>query len=117
MDCAFPSSFFADLESRMPDLDRSRRGHHVLITFHELIREFVLQMYLFTNELADRGKKHMEKKNMHFTQEGGLKVGVKEVSNEAYADKTQTYAAYYPLKRRKNACILMPLQLPRQGME
>ena len=49
------------------------------------------QMYLWSNEMTDRGKKHMEKKNMSFTKEGGLKVGVKEMKDEAYADKTQQY--------------------------
>ena len=47
------------------------------------------QVYLWSNEMTDRGKKHMEKKHMSFTKEGGLKVGVKERSNEAYEDKTQ----------------------------
>lgn len=47
------------------------------------------QIYLWSNEMTDRGKKHMEKKNMSFTKEGGLKVGVKERKQEAYEDKTQ----------------------------
>jgi exopolysaccharide biosynthesis protein len=46
-------------------------------------------IYLWSNEMTDRGKKHMEKKNMSFTKDGGLKVGVKEKSAEAYTDKTQ----------------------------
>jgi hypothetical protein len=45
-------------------------------------------MYLFSQDMANRGKKHMEKKNMSFTKDG-MKVGVKEVSDEQYADKTQ----------------------------
>ena len=51
------------------------------------------QIYMWSNELTDRGKKHMEKKNMSFTKDGGLKVGVKERSNEAYEDKTQKYVS------------------------
>ena len=47
------------------------------------------QIYLWSNEMSDRGKKHMEKKNMTFTKDGGLKVGVKEVKGEKYQDKTQ----------------------------
>ena len=47
------------------------------------------QIYLWSNEMSDRGKKHLEKKHMTFTKEGGLKVGVKERSDEAYTDKTQ----------------------------
>ena len=50
---------------------------------------FGYQIYLWSNDLADRGQKHMEKKNMSFTKEGGLKVGVKEMDAEEYADRTQ----------------------------
>lgn len=50
------------------------------------------QLFLWSNELADRGRKKMEKKNMSFTDEGGLRVGVKGLSSESYADKTQKYA-------------------------
>ncbi|KAF1848217.1 uncharacterized protein K460DRAFT_364187 [Cucurbitaria berberidis CBS 394.84] len=46
------------------------------------------QVFLYSNELAERGVKKMEKKNVLFTKDGA-KVGVKEVSAEAYADKTQ----------------------------
>ncbi|OAL44942.1 hypothetical protein IQ07DRAFT_648710 [Pyrenochaeta sp. DS3sAY3a] len=46
------------------------------------------QIFLYSNELAERGVKKMEKKNVIFTKDGA-KVGVKEVSAEAYADKTQ----------------------------
>ena len=46
-------------------------------------------MYLWSNELADRGKKKMESKNIGFTPEGGLRVGVKAMPEERYADKTQ----------------------------
>ena len=52
------------------------------------------QIYLWSNEMTDRGKKHMEKKNLSFTKEGGLKVGVKEMKGEAYEDKTQKYVTY-----------------------
>ncbi|KAF2848257.1 hypothetical protein T440DRAFT_520197 [Plenodomus tracheiphilus IPT5] len=46
------------------------------------------QIFLYSNELAERGVKKMEKKNVVFTKDGA-RVGVKEVSAEAYADKTQ----------------------------
>lgn len=51
------------------------------------------QIYLWSNEMTDRGKKHMEKKHMTFTKDGGLKVGVKELKGEAYEDKTQKYVS------------------------
>ena len=47
-------------------------------------------MYIFTNELTERGKNHMQKKNVVFTKEG-MKVGVKELKNEDYEDKTQRF--------------------------
>jgi hypothetical protein len=47
-------------------------------------------MYLWTNELADQGKRTMEKKHVSFTKDG-MKVGVKELGDEEYADKTQRY--------------------------
>lgn len=46
------------------------------------------QIYLYSNELAERGVRKMEKKNVVFTKDGA-KVGVKDVSAEQYADKTQ----------------------------
>ncbi|KAF2134577.1 hypothetical protein P153DRAFT_362336 [Dothidotthia symphoricarpi CBS 119687] len=46
------------------------------------------QVYIYSNELAERGARKMEKKNVVFTKDGA-KVGVKEVSAEEYAEKTQ----------------------------
>lgn len=46
------------------------------------------QIYLYTNQLADRGIHKMEKKNIVFTKDGA-RVGVKEMRAEDYADKTQ----------------------------
>ena len=51
-------------------------------------------IYLWSNELAERGRKKMEKKNMSFTADGGLRVGVKDIGHEAYHDKTQKYAPF-----------------------
>jgi hypothetical protein len=36
----------------------------------------------------------VEKKNMSFTKDGGLKVGVKERTNEQYEDKTQRHVTH-----------------------
>ncbi|KAJ4349097.1 hypothetical protein N0V95_004878 [Ascochyta clinopodiicola] len=46
------------------------------------------QIYLYSNQLAERGVRKMEKKNVVFSKDGA-RVGVKEVSAEEYADKTQ----------------------------
>ncbi|KAJ4346341.1 uncharacterized protein N0V89_010270 [Didymosphaeria variabile] len=46
------------------------------------------QIYLYSNELAERGVRKMEKKNVVFTKDGA-KVAVKEVRDEDYADRTQ----------------------------
>ena len=48
-------------------------------------------IYQWSNELADRGMKKMEEKNIGFTKDGGLRVGVTAMPEEAYADKTQKY--------------------------
>lgn len=46
------------------------------------------QIYLYTNQLADRGTRKLEKKNIVFSKDGA-KVGVKEVNTEDYTDRTQ----------------------------
>jgi hypothetical protein len=45
-------------------------------------------MYLYTHDMADRGRKSMEKRNISFSKDG-MKVKVKHVSNEDLEDKTQ----------------------------
>lgn len=47
-------------------------------------------MYLYSNQLADRGKKHLEKKNIVYTKDG-MKVGVKDVKDEQLNDNVQRY--------------------------
>jgi hypothetical protein len=46
------------------------------------------QIYLWSNELTERGVHKLEKKNVVFTKDGA-KVGVKEMNTEDYADRTQ----------------------------
>jgi hypothetical protein len=46
------------------------------------------QVYMYSNELAERGVRKMEKKNVVFTKDGA-KVGVREVSAEEATDRTQ----------------------------
>lgn len=60
----------------------------------QLLTRSAPQMYVYANELADRGKKKMEKKNVVFTKDG-MKVGVKEVKTEDYADKTQRSVSHW----------------------
>lgn len=59
-------------------------------------------MYLWTNDLANKGKQTMEKKNVSFTKDG-MKVGVKEMSEEEYADRTQRYDTVSLLYAHSNA--------------
>lgn len=49
-----------------------------------------IQMYLYSQELANRGQKHLEKKHIVFNKDGGLKVGVRELRTEEYSDRTQS---------------------------
>lgn len=51
-----------------------------------------VQIFIYSNELAERGKRKMEKKNVVFTKDGA-RVGVKEVRAEDYADRTQRFVA------------------------
>ncbi|KAK8151880.1 hypothetical protein IWX90DRAFT_490084 [Phyllosticta citrichinensis] len=62
----------------------------VLAALIALLAYIGFQIYLYANELADRGRRKMEKKNVTFTKDG-MKVGVKQRSTEDYADKTQSY--------------------------
>ncbi|KAK5241086.1 hypothetical protein LTR16_009784, partial [Cryomyces antarcticus] len=60
----------------------------VLFVFVGVFGYVGYQMYVFTNELTERGKKKMEKTNVTFTKEG-LKVGVKDVRDEDYTGTQQ----------------------------
>jgi len=51
-------------------------------------------MYLYSLELSDKANKKLEKKNIAFTKDG-MKVGVKEVRDEDYADRTQKYVSLH----------------------
>jgi hypothetical protein len=46
-------------------------------------------IWLWSNELAERASKKLEKSNVSFTKEGGLRVKVKDIDNEKYTDTTQ----------------------------
>ncbi|KAJ9649017.1 hypothetical protein H2199_000930 [Coniosporium tulheliwenetii] len=61
----------------------------ILFVFLALGAWIGYQIFLFANEMADRGVKKMEKKNVSFTKDG-MRVGVKDVKNEEYADRTQS---------------------------
>jgi hypothetical protein len=67
-------------------------GYQVSIPVQEgfllLLTYTIVQIFVYTNELAERGVHKLEKKNVVFTKDGA-KVGVKEMSAENYADKTQ----------------------------
>ena len=61
----------------------------ILITIVSIAAFVGYQFYLWSQQMGDRGKQYMERKNMSFAPDGGLKVGVKDVNDEAYGDKTQ----------------------------
>ena len=44
--------------------------------------------------MLDQGRKRMEKKNVMFTRDG-MKVGVKEVKEEEYQDRTQRQVPFW----------------------
>ncbi|KAK0724768.1 hypothetical protein B0H67DRAFT_550476 [Lasiosphaeris hirsuta] len=47
------------------------------------------QIYLSVIKIQAQAKEQMGNKNVSFTKDGGLRVGVKHVENEDYVDKTQ----------------------------
>jgi hypothetical protein len=47
-------------------------------------------LYLAVNQISNAATDKMQSKNVVFTKDG-LKVGVKELKNESYVDKTQGY--------------------------
>ncbi|KAE9980607.1 hypothetical protein BLS_008550 [Venturia inaequalis] len=82
----------------------------LLFAFVGVFAYFGYQMYVFSNDLADRGVKKMEKKNI-FIGKDGAKVGVKEVRTEDYEDKTQKYCPRKHMESR-----LLP-RIQEQDME
>jgi len=62
----------------------------ILFSFIGAIAWFGYQVYLYTHDLAEHGRKHMEKKNISFTKDGGLKVGVKDKRAEDIEDSTKS---------------------------
>lgn len=61
----------------------------LLLLFLAAFAYLAYQISLWSSEMSSRGKAHMEKKNMTFTKDGGLKVGVREVGQEKELDRTQ----------------------------
>ncbi|KAK1830557.1 hypothetical protein QBC39DRAFT_260818 [Podospora conica] len=49
------------------------------------------QVYLSVGKIQQQAKEQMVKKDVVFTKDGGLRVGVKHVENEAYVDRTQSW--------------------------
>ena len=79
--------------------------HSVALLYEEGLLTFdATQMYMYANELSDRGKRHMEKKNVVFTKDG-MKVGVKEVRDEDYADRTQRYVHMFMVLALSNIAL------------
>jgi len=62
----------------------------ILFGFIGAFAWFGYQIFLYTNDLAEHGRKHMEKKNISFTKDGGLKVGVKDKRAEDIEDSTKS---------------------------
>jgi hypothetical protein len=71
-------------------------------------------LYEFANELSERGKKKMEKKNISFSKEG-MKVGIKDVKQESYEDKTQRFVVPLFYMVRLHALMMMAVCLSKHG--
>ena len=49
-------------------------------------------VYTIATDVAEKTSKKMEKKNISFGKDG-MKIGVQEVRNENYVDRTQRYGS------------------------
>ncbi|CEJ93409.1 hypothetical protein VHEMI09000 [[Torrubiella] hemipterigena] len=50
----------------------------------------IYHIYLSVTKMSEHATERMGKKNVVFTKDG-MKVGVKDIQNEKYVDKTQSY--------------------------
>lgn len=50
--------------------------------------------YSIVQDISDKTRDKMEKKNVMFTRDG-MKVGVKEVNEEDYVDRSQRLVSFY----------------------
>lgn len=53
-------------------------------------------VYTIIQDISDKTKAKMEKKNIQFSKDG-MKVSVKEVRDEDYKDQTQRYVSFWLL--------------------
>lgn len=60
----------------------------LLVVFLFAVIGFVI--YTIVQDIGDKTKAKMEKKNIQFTK-GGMKVSMKEVRDEDYKDQTQRF--------------------------
>ncbi|KAJ4421507.1 hypothetical protein N0V85_000157 [Neurospora sp. IMI 360204] len=51
----------------------------------------VYQVYLSALQFRDNTAQRMERKNLAFSKDGGLRVSVKDVGDETYLDRTQSW--------------------------
>lgn len=51
----------------------------------------VYQVYLSALQIGNHTAQRLERKNLNFSKDGGLRVGVKDVGDETYLDRTQSW--------------------------
>ncbi|KAI9772048.1 MAG: hypothetical protein M1840_001336 [Geoglossum simile] len=61
----------------------------IFVALVGVIAAVLLQVAKTASDIADNAGKKLEKKNVLITKDG-VKVGVKEIKNENYVDKTQS---------------------------
>lgn len=69
-----------------------------LILFVALLAGVGFVAYSIYQEVSKNTREKMEKRNIAFTRDG-MKVGVREIKDEAYKDRTQRYALLQILSR------------------
>lgn len=61
----------------------------LLIVFAAAFGFIAYQIYIYTHTVVKTSEQELAKKNINFSKDGGLQVGVKEVSTEQYGQRLQ----------------------------
>jgi Flp pilus assembly protein CpaB len=67
----------------------------VLVVVVGILTFVGLAVYSIVQEVSTKAREKIEKKNISITK-GGLKVGVKELRDEEYRDRSQKYVSIFP---------------------
>jgi len=72
----------------------------LLVVFAAVFGFIAFQIYVYTHTVVKTSEQKLAKNHINFSKDGGLQVGVKDISTEQYAEKLQkglvnTWNAHY----------------------